>query len=138
MQLLKTLDPRDNLEKTKRFQLVQFAQEKGATWPDGTPITEDVPAPIIRRRLRQLGLTRIDTTQVNHEPKVAPQKVEAVMADDDLWRQWREQNEKINQAERKPDSFIELRRACKERGIKFLRTDKADDLRAKLDGDRAA
>ena len=60
------------------------------------------------------------------EPEVEVREVNAM---EDLERQWKAQQ---------PQTMGELRSECKKRGIKIKRTDKMDDLRAKLDGQNAS
>jgi phage shock protein A len=99
----------------------------------------------MRNILRQKGLTRISipvrtlgqTIQPGTSPVAQPeQKVDTVNATDDLMRQWATQTP---QAPQKPrNEIVELRKECKQRGIKMARTDKIADLRAKLDGTHAS
>lgn len=130
MILNKIEDPRDNLEKARRPELFAFAQANRV--PE--IVTEDMPAVVMRTILRNKGLSRISIprrplglpVQAQMEPG---QKVQEVDAAADLARQW--------QAESKPVSemgITDLRKACKERGIKMERRDNMQTLRAKLNG----
>src|SRR3990167_10314110 len=54
IQLLKITDPRDNLEKARRRELVAFAHANGLK-----EINDEMPAILIRRILRRHNLTQI-------------------------------------------------------------------------------
>lgn len=56
-----TVDPRDVLDRSRRRELVEYAQANGLV-----QITEAWPADLIREELRARGLTRIPVTQ--HRP----------------------------------------------------------------------
>lgn len=60
MILNKIEDPRSNLQKAKRRELVDFALKNGVTQISGFPVNDGTPADILRAELRQRGLTRID------------------------------------------------------------------------------
>ena len=144
-QLDKIIDPRDALSKARRMELFRFAREKGIA-----EIEETMPADMMRDILRARNVTTIAvpdrplgaaqqtfTTPTSHRTtsviiQPAQEVIPEVSASVDLARQWRAQ-----QQQTKPNSeltIIELRQACKARGIKIARTDKMVDLRAKLDG----
>lgn len=150
----RTVDPRDNLDKARRRELVEFAQANGLT-----DIDENMPADGydgIRHLLRSKGITRIiipprklgaqasertfplkphkpaANSRVETDPKV---KIDA----DELrsFRAWQAQQKKNKIAAEKPVgdmSIGELRQACKAKGIKLARTDNIASLRAKLNG----
>lgn len=135
LQLSKTYDPRDQLEKARRKELERFAEAN-----EVKDIVPGMPAALMRNILRARGLTRIDIpqrvlgqNQVGSAPPpvVAESDGQTLSADDDLMRQW--------QTTEKPKSgsteMRELRSECKKRGIKMKRTDKLVDLRAKIHGE---
>lgn len=138
MLVLKTIDdPRDALEKARLPELLKFAAEQGVEIP---PAFQD-KAIIIRQLLRQRGLTRISIPprvlgMPNAREAAAPDapatEIDAV---EDLMRQvMAAPPAPPATPETKVPLIVTLRRECKARGIKFERTDKASDLRAKLDG----
>lgn len=136
--LNKIFDPRDNLEKARRKELENFAKANGIS-----DVRPGMPAPLMRKILRQMGLTGIPVPRhrflggppdmaVQNRPdqnRIEPQnaKGEEIDATALLEREWS-----------KPDfnsmSIIELRRECKSRGIKLARTDKMTDMVRKLNG----
>lgn len=136
MQLLRTEDPRDPLQKATRDELVDFAKLQG--WID---INEQMPKPLIIRKLREKGISRIpipdrplgafkgkDSYGIIAEQPDAP----TVNADDALIEQY--EATKDEPVAKTPDEMTmgELRKACKARGIKMVRTDNLETLRAKL------
>ena len=137
MILNKIDDPRDNLEKARRMELVRFAQACGL--PN---ITEHMPAMLIRRELRNKGMTNIKVPPrilgSQHQPNaVMPspdQKVVEVNAADDLARQFRaEQPVPAIPRRGRPKSEInKLRDECKRLGIKMDRRDNVNNLREKI------
>jgi hypothetical protein len=150
MQLNKIQDPRRNIEKARRHELVLFAKAHGVK-----EIKPDMPATLIRKILTSKGLTDIRITQrtlgQNHtlitgiqpsSPK-KPKKgedhgyrdtVETIDADEDLMRQY-EAEHAANVVTAVDDMTIQqLRAECKKRGIKSHRSQKADDLREILNG----
>ena len=95
MQLLTIQDPRDNLEKARRSELVKFAQAHRVAGIDPA-----MPAILIRRILRSKGLIDIDVP-VRPLGKVpgargstgpsTPENTVEMLADDDLMQQWQRQ-----------------------------------------------
>lgn len=137
MQLNKIDDPRSNLQRARRRQLVEFAHSKGMT-----EITEQMDADLIRERLMQKGFTQIPVNAYRlghagrHEtrplgPRQTPQAQPGMDADElREFRAW--------QAQRKPEGSLDtmgitdLRKACKAKGIAMARTDNMASLREKL------
>jgi hypothetical protein len=128
-------DPRDSLEKARRAELERFAKANGVKEING-----DMPAILMRAILRQKGLTRISIpprTLGQYQPNPgempsAPAVAQgggSVDAVADLARQFAQQQA---QPEAKEMSFTEIRSELKRRGIKFGRSDKFADLKAKL------
>ena len=140
MILNKIDDPRDNLEKAHRRELVLFAHAQGVT-----EITEHMPAILIRRTLRAKGLTniRIPPRTLGQQagtpgPGGSQQEVPSIDAADDLARQFAaEQTARPAMRKRlveRPRSEInKLRDTCKELGIKMERRDRMPDLKAKIE-----
>jgi hypothetical protein len=133
MILNKIEDPRDNLEKAHRLELVRFAHAQGVS-----DVNENMPAMLIRRVLRMKGLTRITipprSLGQQSQPGSVPttdQKVPEVNAEDDLMRQFKAQSQPTTL----PNLGInELRAKCKELGIKLTRKDNMISMRAKIEG----
>ncbi len=158
-QLKSIDDPRDNLEKAHRPELVRFARANGLTH-----ITEDMPAILIRHELRTRRLTNIRIpprplgAQQNHPDALAaspqPQNVVEVNAAADLARQYEQQlanqrepePESIQRARppkypnrlkpRPPQEINQLRDECKRLGIKMERRDGKAQLKAKIEAHR--
>jgi hypothetical protein len=143
MQLLSITDPRDNLEKARRIELVRFAAEHGIT-----DVKPDMPAILIRKILRSRNLTNI---RVSARKLGQPGRPDAISAapvvpegsgiqmsmEEDLARQYAQQNAKPpTESEVKRDrplqEMTKLRRLCKQHGIKVDRTDNLATLRYKL------
>ncbi len=144
----RTVDPRDNLDKARRRELVEFANANGLT-----DVTEMMPADGdggIRQLLRSKGLTRIpvprrdlgaQASERTFPMRGAPTK-KIEVSDDQLkefqkFLAWKAQQGKP--VAPKPDkpvaemSFNELRQECKRRSIKFGRKDNLKTLRAMLE-----
>lgn len=132
--ILKSIDdPRDALERARRPELVRFARANGV---EG--ITSDMPAILIRRKLRDRGLTKISVPlrllgQVETPTIVETQPSErgaVVDAAADLERQF------AAQATKSPDqmSILELGAEMKRLNIKRDRRDNMATLRAKIEG----
>ena len=150
-QLNKIIDPRDPLSKARRMELFRFAQDNGIS-----DIQETMPADMMRDILRSRNVTSISvpdrplgsaqqtfTTPTSHKTtggviQPAQEVIPVVSASVDVARQWLAQQSQPQPPQpTKPNSelsIIELRQACKARGIKIARTDKMTTLRAKLDG----
>lgn len=138
-------DPRDNLEKAHRLELVRFANANGLT-----QITEHMPAILIRRELRSRGLTNIRIPRrilgaQNQAASLPPgnggpqPKVVEMDAAADLARQFRTEaavplpNGRPRRLVERPKSKINLLRdQCKELGIHMGRRDKTEDLERKI------
>lgn len=133
-------DPRDALAKATRGELVKFAKARGL-YPE--IINGDMPAILIRKKLRERGMTNIVIPKrILGQPSrpaamgdgghvETPNAVEAD-AEADLERQWAQQAAKPS-----PPAALtmkDLRAACKERGIKVERTDNMESLKVKLNG----
>lgn len=146
LQLLTITDPRDNLQKARRRELVAFANQNGLH-----NITEEWPADLIRRELRRKNLTqiRVNAPKLGAPParpgsSVAPsapmpapgEQVPEIDADDDLARQFL--SNKPQPKARPLDERTRLMRECKVKGIKTVRTDNVATLKAKLGGKNAA
>lgn len=147
MLLNKIEDPRDNLERAHRGELVAYAQANGQT-----DITEDMPAKDIREKLRARGLTRIQIQKIpighigRHEVRplhdakgkplpspAAPQLSPAELAQ---FREWQKQQAQQQPQEQASDvatmDMAELRKACKAKGIALSRKDNKQTLVEKL------
>lgn len=136
LQLNKIFDPRDSLEKARRKELEKFAKANGVE-----EVKPGMPAPLMRKYLRQRGLTNIGLPRTRYlggpsdmasqkqivEDRPVNAKVEEISAIDLLEQEWN-----------KPDytgmGINELRAACKEKGIKLKRTDKMVDMVRLLNG----
>src|SRR3990167_3382960 len=155
IQLLKITDPRDNLEKARRRELVAFAHANGLK-----EINDEMPAILIRRILRRHNLTQITipkrvlgSTAGPVADAVADAAAEGPKIDmeDDLARQYgvdptsAAPSEQAPPPKPKPDlpprPLIErtrLMRLAKARGIKCGRKDTLQTLKEKLGGQIAA
>lgn len=144
MQLNRIDDPRDNLQKARRRELVEYAQTKGQK-----DITEQMDAEDIRKLLRQRGLSRIPIRPkplgaagrhatapiLGSQPNPAPAQPQINPADLQAFREWQAQREQAPAAVPVEKMGItELRKECKARGIAMVRTDNMQSLRAKLNG----
>lgn len=148
MQLFKVIDPRDNLEKAKRKELIEFAHAHGLTH-----LTTELPAILIRKELRSRGLVniRIPARKLGSPPKrdvFAPEMnapvnendVTVVNAEDDLARQYG-----LSEPEKPPEKpkpkngaviheIAALRKKAKAMGIKVDPRDTREMLKAKIRG----
>lgn len=133
MQLLNITDPRDNLEKAHRLELVKFANENGLR-----EISEHMPAILIRKKLRAAGIVNIrlpERTLGQIAPSVSfggeaitDRSVNEINADDDLERQFN-----ASKPDYKAMKMNELRSECKRLGIKMDLRDNLESLRNKLE-----
>jgi hypothetical protein len=126
-------DPRDNLSRATRHEIIQFAKKRGVT-----EIDPEMPAILMRDILRQKNITDI---QVGHRPLGSPggtrpvatqaqeQNIRTVDATSELARQWKAQQKPV----KKYNEFIELKMKAKKLGIKLSRTDRLPDLKEKLE-----
>lgn len=144
MELLRTEDPRDPLEKATRDELVAYAHSKGQI-----DIVEQMPAVLIRKLLKSRGLTDIKIpdrqlggfNDANSYGLVAEKSdAPSVNAEEAMIAQW--QQRKDDPVEAEPVSVDDmpmgqLRAECKRRGIKMARTDNMEALRDKLRGQAA-
>lgn len=122
-------DPRSNLEKARRFELVAYAHANGLT-----DVHENMPAMLIRRRLYERNLTRIP---VNAPPLGVPAGVPSAPSPDtpayevdavaDLERQFKQQSKPAK------SGINELRAECKRLGIKLSRRDNMHTMKAKIE-----
>lgn len=136
-------DPRDNLEKAHRLELVRFAHAQGVT-----EITEHMPAILIRAQLRARGLTNIripprDLGQQNQPGTLTPKSGDKVVELDamaDLARQFQaetlppsgKQKRYVRLVERPKSKINLLRDQCKALGIHMDRRDRMPDLERKI------
>lgn len=149
MQLNKIDDPRDALSKATRYQVYQWAKANGLTaTPDGIPIEESTPAPLIRMALRARGLSNIPVAlrvlgatggPVGSGGLQQPgEKVQTVNADADLAEQYRRQQARERQDEAAAGKSLadmginELRQECGRLGIKLGRRDNMQSIREKI------
>lgn len=137
MFLNKIDDPRDQLEKARRYELFKFA--KGHNIAE---ITEGMPAIIMRKILRGKGLTRISIPPrplggLSGSAPATPQNVNEIDAADDLMRQYAQESKPAEKPVSEMD-IKELRSTAKARGIKLARTDNMVKIREKLSGKNAA
>lgn len=135
LQLLSIIDPRDNLEKARRTELVAFARQNGVA-----NIDEQTPAIVIRKMLRTLGLTRIRIPdRVLGQPTLAASGfaavddvpgavVNEVSVEDDLARQY----ERTTAKNAHQMNYNELRREGRRLGLKFGRKDNLPIIKAKV------
>lgn len=151
LKLTRVDDPRDSLTKARKRELVAFAQANGVPRDE---VNDEMPAILIRRRLRDRGLTRIDVphrplgqigqTRIGGEenggapPALAPEAQGGeIDAEDDLERQYAAQNTKpLTDGEKKRNSPLaqrhQLMKLCKDAGLPVTRRDTIDSLRGKL------
>lgn len=147
----RTVDPRDNLDKAHRRELLDFAKA------NGLEVDENMPADDIEGRagtglrglLRSKGLTRIAipprsidnrigdrTFPLKSKPAVPAQASADEWAEFQKFKAWKAaQSQDAKITEPKPIdqmSITELRTECKARGIKMERKDTMETLRAKL------
>jgi hypothetical protein len=128
-------DPRDALDRSRRPDLVKFARANGMA-----DISEELPAMVIRKRLRERGFTRIPLAPQRplgsppDAPVYAPRQAmieeagEAIDAVADLERQLAPKPKP-----KKPMSAINaLRAECHKLGIKLDRRDNVILMRAKI------
>lgn len=145
MLLNKIEDPRDNLDKAHRLELVRFAVAAGMR-----EITEQMPAIVIRGLLRAKGLTNIRVPPrplgAQNQPGTMPapgQRVAEVDAAADLARQFQAEQAPPKRARppKYPQRLVErpkqeiniLRDRCKELGIHMDRRDRKEDLKRKIE-----
>lgn len=151
MQILRTEDNRDSLQKARRSELVKFARQSGVK-----DIDPNMPANLIRHKLRTLGLTRIQIpTRILGQPNqphgnakvsasnapVIPTSGVEVSAMADLERQWRQEASAPKAAEAptiKGMGINELRAECKRLDIKLERRDNMVSMREKIEAVRNA
>lgn len=137
-QLNRIIDPRDSLEKARQSELVAFARQNNVT-----EVRHDMPAILIRKILRAKRLTNI---MVPPRPLGVPSgaaisdngSAAGIDASDDLAAQYAAQKPAPTRPTSDKMSITEARRACKDRGIPFARTDKLTELMAKLNGENTA
>ena len=162
MQLNRITDPRGFLERATRKELELFAKARGVMEIEcGMPAP--LMREILRRRGvtdienhfpylrgRQLGQANgVNQSKWAGQASGHQPSGREVSAVDDLMRQWNEQKKAaaavpetyygVVSPEEPGDQFAglkmhELRTECKKRNIAFTRSDKADTLRARLNG----
>lgn len=142
--LLKVEDPRDNLEKAKRPELLAFARRNGVA-----EITHNMPAIIMRKLLRSKNLVNIQIPrrvlgQPEHRPGALttatpePENAVSVDAADDLMRQYKSgasapapEKPPVKSANKR-DEWNAMRQAAKAKGIKLDRKDNFETVAEKL------
>jgi hypothetical protein len=137
MQLLSIEDPRDNLQKANRWELIDYAKANGIDVP------QDAPAIYTMKVLRARGLTNIRVPDrplglyvgrgdsMVDEPQISGNaEITEVSADDHMILQY--QQEKQSETDYVNMPMNQLRAACKAKGIKMQRTDNINTLREKL------
>lgn len=135
MELLEIIDPRDPLEKATRFELADFAKANGLTH-----VTDEWPAPLIRKELRKKGLINIPipNRQLGQGwMKPTPEALTSspsdgateIDADDFLAAQFQQQQQSIDPMNM---DIRQVRSSLKQHGVKAKRTDNLNDLRQKL------
>lgn len=151
MHLSKIEDPRDLLQKATRKELERYAKSLNVS-----QVRPGMPADLMRDILRSLGHTGIESVfpnlhnrqlgqinGVNADRGMPPpgSPVKEVSAADLLLQQWESDQQsappqEIEERRTKPkNEMAALRAECKQRGITIARTDKMDDLKAKLHGE---
>lgn len=157
MYLDRIEDHRSSLEKATRMELFRFAQANNVT-----DIVHEMPASLMRKKLRERGLTNI---RIPHRVLGAPPQGRGVEqhamsapstsidADEDLERQWRSQAPppppekpratrqtatpapvaRKRLVERPKSEINKLRDECKRLGVKMERRDRTDDLKRKIE-----
>lgn len=141
-------DPRDSLERARKRELVAFAQQKGIE-----AIRPEMPAILIRRELRKMGLTRIDVPNrplggSPQRPDRAPgadENVPAIDASDDLARQFAaaappkpELPARVAKGVAGIKEIARLRKLAHSKGIKIDPHDTIHTLRMKIGVEDAA
>lgn len=133
LQLSRIDDPRDALAKAKRYELYTFAKANGLN------VTEQMPAILIRQKLREAGKTNIRVPkrtlgEIEFKDNAPPVDSESrdVDAEADLARQF--QAAPTTEPDIKQMSRAELAKLCKQRGVKFERTAKKEKLMELLGG----
>lgn len=136
MQLLSVLDPRDNLEKIRKDDLLKYAAENGYNF------TEQMPATLMRLHLREMGVTQIhaptqdfagQATNTEQVQQAEEAKENPSISAEDLVRQ-----QFASGAYNLPPDYTKmtlpkLRKLAKEKGIKQERGENGKSLIAKLE-----
>lgn len=141
-------DPRDNLERARKPELVKYAKANGVTAVQGVDIDHPaMAAMLIRRALREKGLTRIvvPPRPLGGTPApAAQQNVPATDAAADMARQLQEHIAAPpppppptpiapkRLVERPRSEINSLRDECKRLGVKMERGDNLQTLKAKI------
>lgn len=134
-------DPRSPLQKARRIELVAFAHQHGMT-----DITEQMPADLIRAKLRAKNLTHI---KVNAKPlgaagdarqtqQAAPERGVEIDYEADLERQFMaESTRPVSAIPKRQDvgsmGINELRAECKRLNIKLSRRDNMASMKFKIE-----
>lgn len=132
-------DPRDALDKARHIELVAFVRANGIL-----DITPDMPAILIRRRLRAKGIRRIPIPErplgvVTGQTitDTAPTGIESDAADD-LERQFKATPKPVAQDKKLSQMSInELRAHGKKLGIKWSRRDNMITMREKIEAQQS-
>lgn len=144
--LKEILDPRDNLEKANRDQIVQFAERRGIKQIDWR-----MPATQMRSILRSMNIVDIglpaahgsrealQNLAFNGQPPDNPPLAKPKMLEELEREQWAQQAKQAEQIERERSSppisemtRAEMAKECKRRGIKMERKDTKEKLAERL------
>lgn len=128
--LSKVFDPRDSLQRTRRKDLERLCK---AHKVEG--FREGMPADLMRRALRRAGVNHVHIPEQKHVPEPEAVEVDAL---DALAAEW---DGKPVLPDPKDMTMPQLRKFCKQRGVKAVPTDRKRDLLAKLEtvsGENAA
>ena len=127
MQLLTNIDPRDDLDKSDRWELV------AACRLNGIEVEHDAPAFITKRALRSRGISKIkhvDRPLGLYTSASTSDGGQIHDADEALIKQYEAQKKEETDISKMP--MTQLRTACKTKGIKMERRDNLVTLREKL------
>lgn len=157
----RTVDPRDNLDRAHRRELVEFARANGLDVDENMPADdiEGRPGTGLRNMLRAKGITRISvprrsidnrvgdkTFPMKAKPAPVPQATSDEWADFQAFKAWKAAHQKpavlaptvapVATAEKPRSEINALRDECKRLGVKMDRRDKTADLKAKIEAHR--
>ena len=127
MQLLTNIDPRDDLDKSDRWELV------AACRLHGIKVAHDDPGYITKRALRARGISKIKHIERPlglYAPAASSSEDHIGNADEAMIRQYEAQKKEETDVSKMP--MTQLRTACKAKGIKMERRDNLVTLREKL------
>ena len=136
MQLLTIQDPRTPLERARRPELVAFARSHGLL-----DINENMPAILIRKKLRERGLTNINVPDrplgiIHGNPTDHPTDDAANVIDHEAALE--HEYERQKPVHLGGMTRAQLAKECKQRGIKMSRTDSKEKLMERLNGEQNA